>query len=372
MGYHGECELRCGDMRRISCFLLLSLLFLGLFSCCFTVYATVIFEDGFEDDFNPWTGTSGNPEVSNSYAHDGFYSCEINGSEYVYIDDSYGNITFVRVYVYFTELPWADGFSMDIINVGNVAAWFPVFVRVKRDSGINYINIRDDFGAQEQFGGTEIVVEQWYSVELRASRTSGTNCTVYLDDSEECTINAVVSGSFDRVMVGGVNALSSVEYIDCVVVSDAYIGLEVEGGDVSCEISENVGVSASLSCTKLLWQSASESTSFSIEGGVVKSIYSVKSDSAVFESSVSVVKLLVFVGDGSFVVTAVAYSALTIYSVAMAVLDTINFESVAYFSGVPEVELEVLDALGIAAIAFILAIVAVGLVGFALFKRGED
>lgn len=81
---------------------------------------------------------------------------------------------------------------------------------------------------------TVLSLDTWYSVELKTiiSATAG-ECRVWVDGSEitDLTVTGIDNdgaGNIDTTIVGIVTSynLAAVEFVDCVVVADTYIGLE--------------------------------------------------------------------------------------------------------------------------------------------------
>lgn len=193
---------------------------------------TGIFGDGFESgDFSAWTGTDGTPTVSTDYAHHGTYSCKIDDKEGPYKDlgSNYATL-WARVYVYFTSLPSYDDYRIGIIKIGNPTFWgYALFAEAYRNNGITYFSIIDAYSDIRV--NSDLVVEtgKWYCVEMKFSNINGVNCQLFVDGTLEAGLGSWNGGNANRVAVGdGAAGIGGgVAYIDCVVVSDTYIGPEV-------------------------------------------------------------------------------------------------------------------------------------------------
>jgi hypothetical protein len=225
-----------------------------------TQFFTEIFSDGFETgNYNNWTGTTigaGNTlEVSSTYAHTGTYSSKailaenVGGYAYAYKTlATVGNTAYMRLYFYL------DAFAL---ATAGRAFWFMWMKgHATTDTGYNYATLkiygstqalqlyyRTTAGYQTDTSATTISLDTWYCLEIKAvveSADAG-EVRVYLNGTEVADLaqtglnNAVGWGGIKGVWAGG--SLSHVEvgtsctfYEDCVVVADAYIGPEVEGG----------------------------------------------------------------------------------------------------------------------------------------------
>lgn len=238
--------------RKLASIFLLSLfLFVSVLSQIPLVKAE-LFNDGFEvgDGFGAWTGIDGTPTIVTNPVHHGTNSCQIDGEENVTLDlgSSYSNI-FVRTYVYFTTLPSSEFYKIWLFTVGEQGShWnYATTVRAQNTDGENCSFAIISGAHTIVFGSLIIELNTWYSVELNR-RTGSGNTTLYVDDEEECHFAYDYYDS-NRTEMGGQTQLSSVEYLDCVVIDTSYIGLEVEGQDLTFNLFENFNVWSSLSAS---------------------------------------------------------------------------------------------------------------------------
>jgi hypothetical protein len=198
-------------------------------------FFTEIFSDGFESgDFSAWTALEGAPEVVTDYAHHGSYSCKINAQEGPYKDlGANYSILYVRVYVYFTTLPQYDYYRAGIIKISNAANWNTgIFAEAYRYNDVTTFTIYNAVLDARVDSNVTVETGKWYCVEVKFSSVDGVDCELWIDGTEKATVAYFWYGDADRVSVGYGSALSggAVQYIDCVVVSDTYIGPEVPHG----------------------------------------------------------------------------------------------------------------------------------------------
>ena len=188
---------------------------------------TIIFSDGFETgDFSQWTSTTGSPVLTTTTVYDGSYAMNITANTQTVtkmLGSAYANI-FVRLYVRFSAFPAAQDYGDNILTVGSDASWsYATTVRLQNIDGTNC-----RFGMQSganvyTYGSDNVQLDTWYCIELNRTTTTGGNTILYVDG-----VSAVSYGiefyDADRLDVGGEAQLSSAEYLDDVVVADAYIG----------------------------------------------------------------------------------------------------------------------------------------------------
>lgn len=268
--------------KQLPLFLFLIILFsISLISFCPPAKATTIFSDGFESgDFSAWTNTTGTPEVVNTYAHHGIYSEKINDTTTEYATKTFGSTYadfYVRCYVYFTSLPPSDNYGIGVITAGKASSWaYATIVRIQQVSGVDRFGILS--GAHSYVNGSSIVqTGQWYCIELHRKTGSG---------KTELFVNGSLEASFaydyydvDTLWSGGTAQLSSVAYIDCVVVADAYIG--IEGGATTLKFYNAFSLSPWIADGRRFYlsreSSFSESFSYNVERSLIvsrKSVFS--------------------------------------------------------------------------------------------------
>jgi len=207
-----------------------------------------IFEDGFESgDFSAWTGTNttldyGYATVETTNPHHGTYSAkfEILAQAAWTSANSYKEYTaqatvFTRIYLYVDAFtPGAGAVQRAFIRYGGTAR---IAAEIGLTSGralqLRYWN--DPTSSYVQIvSSTVLSLDTWYSVELKTiiSATAG-ECRVWVDGSEitDLTVTGIDNdgaGNIDTTIVGIVTSynLAAVEFVDCVVVADTYIGPE--------------------------------------------------------------------------------------------------------------------------------------------------
>jgi len=215
-----------------------------------TQYFTVLFSDGFEDDFNPWTETyttSGetlavSTDVAYCETHSAKATC--NGSsnyEYAVARKTIAEISevYVRLYTYvaahtmaaFDRLAFIQlqGVSADIFfagweHTGGVVQWY-----VKTKNGSGYSAAHSSAVACNT--GT------WYCFEVYWKEAASPNGvgTLWVDGVQRAQVTGVDTDNYGgcisvRCGIAEAYKLTATLYIDCVVVADTYIGPEEEGG----------------------------------------------------------------------------------------------------------------------------------------------
>jgi hypothetical protein len=213
---------------------LIVLLFLPLIHPAF---ATTIFSDGFESgDFSAWTGTAGTLEVQSSITHHGTYAARFYGAsaDYVYKIFTAGSPRYIRIYVRFQSLLTGGAGSWN-----SIISSFPapqVFVRTYNDAGtIKFALV----GADTSIHITDVAISlnTWYCIELRV--TQGLGSELWINGVSKATDSSTSAPSVSRFYVGYWDKSETlVNFIDCVVVADTYIGPE---GDTTPPTYSNVG-----------------------------------------------------------------------------------------------------------------------------------
>lgn len=204
-----------------------------------------IFSDGFESgDFSAWTGTvtggSGSATVQSTIKHHGTYAAKFSigaasaDSAYAYKDFAGQTTIFGRIYLQLSDLPTSgDYFTVLRFSVGATKVGQ---INIKNIGGTMNIQLRryypDDVTSDAII---TMLADTWYYVELKFVKHASTGeYRAYWEGVEEIAMTGLdTSGAPDvtRVNVGVVyenEAGARDLYVDCVVVSDAYIGTEAE------------------------------------------------------------------------------------------------------------------------------------------------
>ena len=218
------------------------------------ISAGYIFSDGFESgDFSAWTGTEGStsPTVESNIKHHGTYSMRcnpLNGDQ----SDVYKSgltataIMYHRSYYKFTGMPSIDNQLIDLSGVGYNSYENAVFIRVKRSAGNIYWGVVTWIGgsATENYETSPSNPQEdvWYCVELVRDVTNG-RTKLYIDDTLKVDCAKSHSGNSNMVWDGisYVNYDGLTAYVDCVAVSDTYIGQEA--GIVIVTVADSIGLS---------------------------------------------------------------------------------------------------------------------------------
>ena len=188
-----------------------------------TKYFTILFSDGFESgDFSAWSSITGTPVISTSTPHHGSYcmSCKVNGEGVNKIINAIDNV-YIQVHFKFEAAPEVNALTR-IINTWD-ATW-GTFVSVGANTwGADQWVLSTPSG-DYYFPAT--FDTNWHCMELRRTTGAGTGIdTVYLDGEQKITVTTETQGDCVNTFVGGGTATAEIK-IDCVVYSDAYIGLE--------------------------------------------------------------------------------------------------------------------------------------------------
>ena len=208
-----------------------------------TKYFTVIFSDGFESgDFSAWSEISGGGtiEVVNTKPHHGVYSAHFvgTGNSHAYAIQYIGSYAtlYHRLYIYI-DSSTVDAYGYFLTQMGsNYIDFFQL--GVTGASRALYLQYRDGGAGNTSTSATTLSLDTWYCIEVKLVKSSTVGeVVVYLNDVEvsdltHTGLNNDDAGNTFRVGVGVLNEWAYVidEFIDCVVVADAYIGPEAAGG----------------------------------------------------------------------------------------------------------------------------------------------
>jgi hypothetical protein len=213
-------------------------------------FFTDIFVDGFETgSFTNWTTTygSGTREVVAGAAHLGVYGAHhtvTSGNYFITVKNlgtAYSTI-FARLYVKFLSFPASGYYCFPLIHAGSAYNATQTSGGVKNDGGTM------KWAMQYNQGGTEGVLllaspnpatGTWYCLELKTVVNAGAGeSRFYLDGTERLAqtgLNNTGRSNIQYIDVGvgrtGLYTTSGAmeNYVDCVKVADAYVGLEAQG-----------------------------------------------------------------------------------------------------------------------------------------------
>ena len=196
-----------------------------------TKYFTVLFSDGFESgDFSAWTGTDNAPIVQSTIKHHGTYAMKIDAAgEFAYkLLDTAKNNLFMRMYWQADATP-ANGNQTGMLSFyESDAVTERLQVRVWNNGGtITWILAIS--GTSYTYTSGSCNPNQWYCIEAEYDSVSDVH-NLWLDgvnvisqvDTETGTVQYVIADS-------AIGFFGTAQYIDCVVVADAYIGPEAAG-----------------------------------------------------------------------------------------------------------------------------------------------
>lgn len=206
------------------------------------VFATVIFEDGFESgDFSAWTGTvvdgSSTLETIGAAAYQGDYGAhcfKAAWDNFAYcsktLASSYADL-YVRVYMKINEggahVSGVGGAFIYLTYSGNPRAAFGIY----NDEGTQRPALRRWGESAWTFDADGTFPSGWFCFEAVATDTL---LALYIDGVEVIHHDITTGLTKDGVVCGqffdwGGHGLDTDIYFDCVVVADAYIGPEAEG-----------------------------------------------------------------------------------------------------------------------------------------------
>jgi len=210
-------------------------------------FFTEFFSDGFESgDFSAWDGTAnyyGSSSIVSTPVYQGSYAAKFTctddsvgayGVAYKNLGSAYSTIH-MRVYLRISALP--NGARFGCYKLRNAAsAGDQFYVGVLNDAGTEKWGVFVEYTDTWYTYTEDITLDTWYCIEVKIVRDSS-NGEVHLwrNGTEIITetgintgandINKVYAGYQHTSSMGGSGALVDV-YVDCVVVADAYIGLE--------------------------------------------------------------------------------------------------------------------------------------------------
>jgi len=205
--------------------------------------STIIFEDDFETgDFSKWTGTVGTPSIVTDPVHHGTYGMKADGgayeNEYAYKTFTPYSTIYARAYLRWPTNPTLDNRLDGMIVL--LGAWGSVVQGgIINDAGtmkwlLTYLS---DTSYLTAMATTPVpTVDTWFCMELKGL-VSGTvgEARLYIDGNEVITVTGLDNdgmGNIQELRVGNYAAITYplftwTDYVDCLVVSDEYVGPEV-------------------------------------------------------------------------------------------------------------------------------------------------
>ncbi|MCW4016644.1 MAG: zinc ribbon domain-containing protein [Candidatus Bathyarchaeota archaeon] len=200
------------------------------------------FETGDTSEFDDTETSSGTITATDSVAHHGTYSgkCDVNGdgSAYAegYFDVAEQQPVYCRGYFRFNQLPETNK-DYTIICFENADTSTTVgYIQLIDDGGTKKWKMRRDTGSTEYSTSTSNIpeVDTWVCVEFAHGEDLA---KLWVDGDELLSHTDASDQTIDRVHIGACNtdidADDTLEiYIDCIVVTDEYVGPESEVGDL--------------------------------------------------------------------------------------------------------------------------------------------
>jgi hypothetical protein len=196
-----------------------------------TRFFTVLFSDGFENDFTPWTSTGGTPTIVTDPVHHGAKAMNGNASgDYASKTVTAQTHIFARGYFRWDAYP-SSGTTIYFMRLAH-AGTNEIDLRIQ-PSGAKAIVAGWSRRGLSLGGSTLLDLNVWYCIEVEYLVAVSGYCKVYLNGNLEINSSGDTSLSvdIDEVQVGPYEANTVDpfnEYVDCVVIADAYIGVEVE------------------------------------------------------------------------------------------------------------------------------------------------
>jgi len=205
-----------------------------------------IFSNGFEEgDFSAWTGISLTPEITETNPHHGIYNAYFNlHNEYAYKSINEPSV-FVRCYVRFESLPSTNGHRMEILHL-----------QPSTDTGLN-IEIFNNGGTitwrSYMYTGSweaitsvtpAIEIDVDYCVEIRRTANTIGGGQFWINNELKGTCTGTIPNTNTITVFCGtrIDGTPSAEFIDCVVISDEYIGPEagnINAPTIGCFLASN-------------------------------------------------------------------------------------------------------------------------------------
>ena len=196
-----------------------------------TKYFTILFENGFEEgDFSAWTSTTGTPTIVETIVHHGTKSAQFNATAEYASKNGFNAATFhLRFYIYMDTASTAVNPQIVDIYAGT-----NLMLRLERSTG-TYARITYRSGTTLTALNSATVtypLDEWMCIEAKVViHASAGEYRVYKNGVEiaDLTLTSMDTDNYGNITnfnIGVIYAASTIFYIDCVVVADAYIGPE--------------------------------------------------------------------------------------------------------------------------------------------------
>lgn len=189
-----------------------------------------LLKDGFESgSFEAWDWTGGAPEVVNTTSHNGTYSLKAD-AEFDYAAKaglSQSDTIYVRGYFKFSALPNDEEYVLPLVcrnSEGTIVCGFE-FHNV---GGTQKIVLIDMTTWESSEYTATLNVDTWYCFEIKYYKHAiEGELRLYIDGVECCTLlNRQFNDRVDKINVGWIwGDYTGIIYADCIVVSDAYVGV---------------------------------------------------------------------------------------------------------------------------------------------------
>lgn len=195
---------------------------------------TILYHDGFDTgDFSGWALVIGSTALPTSEkAHHANYSMKLTSDFQGVRGNDFTPVTlaYARCYINFSSLPVLDGATTEFLRlVEPITANYVLCAWIVNTAGTVVWRLRD--GAGNTFDAASgPLLNTWYCVEIKHTGVKGDPDRLYVDGVEVATGNGYfgVFGTVTRVdaVQSAVPIAGHIFYIDCVFVSDEYLGVE--------------------------------------------------------------------------------------------------------------------------------------------------
>jgi len=207
---------------------------------------TELFSDGFESgDLSAWTdtqiGTGGAVTVESTNPHHGTYNeqavCDGTDGTWAACYKTFAGeaIAYARYYVKFNSIDITSNTRLEILALDDGGYQERLSAILFNDGGTIKWGIRVVEGGvgTNHLGTHTPVVDTWYCVEIKRNVTNNQQ-ELWIDGVSEVSATVTITSNSTTIRSGIVYQRTSTSgnthYCDCVVVADAYIGPEAEGG----------------------------------------------------------------------------------------------------------------------------------------------
>ena len=222
-----------------------------------TQFFTVLFSDGFESgNFNAWTSTSGSPTVETNNPHHGTYNAKFTtpttGGVLAQKTITPSSIAHMRIYAKISALPQTNTSQrlMSFYNAGSASSIAHFYIVNINDQYFWRFTLKNN-GVAENFDSVAVTIQtnRYYCIELyekiHATAGEGALCIDGVNVASASGKDTDNQGNIVDVYIGALTSSSSnyTVHMDCVVVSDAYIG--IEPGETLQTVTDSLSLSDS-------------------------------------------------------------------------------------------------------------------------------